>query len=100
MAANGDSDMDAFGLLLAFDTDAPAFARGFEAGSLWEQLRSTDGSLDALIHASNSEMVLRMGEALGRSVVGEPQDSAWTLVAFGEPGSAEVAGPSPRPGLL
>lgn len=57
--------------LLQFDTDYPEFVRGFEAGRIWSLLRmvvkgDVDGEeLDGLpFHAANTEMVLRMLEAL------------------------------------
>lgn len=68
--------------MLAFDTDAPEFARGFEAGALWSDLKVSDEALEALVHTSSVEMVLRMGEALGRHVVGEEIDETWTRVRF------------------
>ena len=55
---------------LPFDTDSADFARGFEAGRIWERLR--DGDLDSLdgqlFHAANAEMVLRMVDATADSV--------------------------------
>lgn len=48
------------------------------------------------MHACNVEMVLRMGEALQRAVVGEDADDVWVHVSFCAP--EEEAGPSPRSG--
>jgi hypothetical protein len=70
-------------LLLPFDTDDPAFARGFEMGRLWALLQEQPDELEQLVHASNTEMVLRMAEATGRDAVGEPVDDVWTEVRFG-----------------
>ena len=47
-------------LLLAFDTDALPFVRGFEAGVLWAQLRASDDELEATVHTENVEMVMRL----------------------------------------
>lgn len=75
--------MSEFGhaLLLAFDADGD-FVRGFEAGRFWTQLQ--EGDRDDLIgqplHASNAEMILRMGEALGLTIAAEPQDETWIVV--------------------
>jgi hypothetical protein len=78
-------------LLLAFDTDEPSFARGFEAGALWADLQADEAAeVEAIVHASNTEMMLRMGEALGRAAVGTELDGTWTRIAFGP-----TAGPSP-----
>lgn len=75
-------DGTGFDCVLAFDTDDPLFARGFEAGRLWSDLRCSEGDFNALVHATNTEMALRMGEALQRQVVGEVVDETWTLVKF------------------
>jgi hypothetical protein len=83
-------------LLLAFDTDEPEFARGFEAGALWAELRAAGDEVEALVHAANTEMVLRIAEACGRRAVGERVDNTWTRVIFTAPETG--AGPSPGPG--
>lgn len=72
-------------LILPFDSDEPTFARGFEAGALWEALRDCDEPVEATVHSSNTEMVLRMGDALGRVVVGQYFDDTWTRVRFDAP---------------
>lgn len=82
-------------LLLPFDTDAPEFARGFEAGRLWALLNHEEGEVEAILHASNAEMLMRMGEALERVVVGEELDGTWTRARVLPSGSA----PEPSPGL-
>jgi hypothetical protein len=70
-------------LLLAFDTDEPSFARGFEAGALWADLQADDETeVEAVVHASNTEMAMRMAEALGRGAVGTELDATWTRVVF------------------
>ncbi len=79
--------MSNYGLILAFDregeTDEP-FAHGFECGRLWEIAKSTDEEFSQTVHAENAEMVLRMGEALGRSVVSEELGDDWIEVKFGK----------------
>jgi hypothetical protein len=76
--------MSDYALALAFDTDNPEFARGVELGTLWQRLRSDEGAAEATIHVTNAEMALRVGEALGRSVVSEEcDDGHWMVVQFG-----------------
>jgi len=82
------ADSDMLACVLPFDTDEPAFAHGFEAGRVWAALQGCDGELEEIVHAANTEMVLRMGEALNRPVVGEPLDDVWTRVRFGAPAGA------------
>lgn len=81
-------------LIFPFDTDHPEYARGFEAGRLWALLRSDPGELEETVHASNTEMVLRMAEAVGRDVTGEMLDDTWTLVTV-EACDPERLGASP-----
>ena len=81
MAPNsGDVDPAEIALVLAFDTDDEQFARGFEAGLLWAEMRDADRPVETMIHASNTELALRMAEAAGRDLTGEILDDTWTLV--------------------
>lgn len=72
-----------YALALAFDTDAPEFARGVEVGRLWERLRLDPAPADEMVHIANAEMLLRIGDALGRLVTGEEHDKVWMTVRFG-----------------
>jgi hypothetical protein len=74
--------MDGHGLLLAFDTDHPEFARGFEAGRLWALLRLGENVEAEFVCAENAEMVLRLAEATGRPVVADLLDKSWMSVSF------------------
>lgn len=75
---------DRYLLCVAFDTDEPEFARGVEIGRLWECLHACpDGDVAHQIHITNAEMVLRIGDALSRSVDSTEQDETWMLVVFG-----------------
>lgn len=84
-----DND-DAFGCLLPFDTDDAEFVRGFEAGRVWQRLQLEHDAFAETVHATNSEMVLRMAEAHGRTVVGHMLDADWTWVEFGEASSMQL----------
>jgi hypothetical protein len=85
------SDPSDFGLLLPFDTDEPEFCRGFEAGRLWALLGSEPHEeIEEYAHATNAEMLIRMGEATGRVVTAELMaDDCWVFVKF-EPAGVEV----------
>lgn len=85
-------------LLLAFDTDDPEYARGFEAGRLWAAIREEEGEIEAIVHTANVEMLMRMSEALDRVVVGEEMDATWTRARVLPQGA--VPEPSPGPGYL
>jgi hypothetical protein len=82
--------MTDYSLLLAFDTDDAQFVRGFEAGRIWNELNQTDEQVVATVHAENAEMMLRIAEALNRSVQSEDLDERWITVMFG-PYQGELA---------
>ena len=68
-------------LICPFDSDDPEFARGFEAGALWERLKA-DPACEATVHASNAEMVTRMASAARREVSIEALEDDWIHVTF------------------
>lgn len=76
------SDDAEYGLVLPFDTDEPEFTRGFEAGQLWERLER-DGRAAQLIHAENTEMVMRMAESKGLRFCAEDIGDGWLTVTVG-----------------
>jgi hypothetical protein len=65
-----------YGLVLPFDTDDSEFCRGVEAGRLWEQLKFNE-PVQQTIHATNSEMAMRMCESLEREFSAEILDDTW-----------------------
>jgi hypothetical protein len=66
-----------YGLILSFDSDDEEFCRGFEAGRIYEQIK--DGEpFTQMIHASNTEMAMRICETAGRSFRAEQVDDEWT----------------------
>lgn len=73
---------EGFRPVLSFDTDDPQFVRGFEAGRLWEQLKSGE-PFEQEIHAANAELVLRMAESLDVTVTAEHLDDTWMLLVVG-----------------
>jgi hypothetical protein len=73
---------DRYDLKLAFDSDAAEFARGVEIGMLYDRLRSSALPVHTTIHASNAEMVLRLGEAFGCQVHADELDADWLSVEF------------------
>jgi hypothetical protein len=73
-----------YGLLLAFDTGDPEFARGAEAGILWQRLE-TEPFVRATITTRNAEMVMRIAEAKGLPFSAEPLTDEWLSVKIGVP---------------
>lgn len=79
------SDGANYGLILAFDRegdDDMPFTLGFECGLLWEMAKSNDDEFSQTVHAENAEMVLRIGEALGRAVRSEELGDDWIDVTL------------------
>jgi hypothetical protein len=83
MTSKSADGMDGHFCLLQFDSDAPEFIRGFEAGRLWALLRGQpEEQIIEYAHAANAEMLIRMGEATGRRVRSEELEADWLLIAF------------------
>jgi hypothetical protein len=78
-----EEEAENFSLILAFDSDDPEFARGFEAGRLWEMVKSNHAPWSQMIHVSNAEMVMRMCEAEEREFRAEDRNDEWVEVYVG-----------------
>lgn len=75
---------DSYGLALAFDSDDPEFARGFEAGRLWGLLHALpDEERTETVHASNAEMCMRMAAATGRPFSATDLDETYVEISLG-----------------
>lgn len=80
-------------LALPFDTDDPEFVRGFECGTIWRAMQQVNGfpecvyrhGVDATVHASNAEMIMRMCEALKFRFTAEPAGEDWLHVTLTSP---------------
>lgn len=72
-----------FELILPFDTDDPEFVRGFEAGKLYEKINSGE-DFSQTIHASNTEMAIRICETVEREFSAESLDDTWTELHVGQ----------------
>lgn len=77
--------IEGHGLLLPFDRDTVDFRDGFECGRLWTLAQASDEPLTETVHCTNGEMLLRIGEALGRGVVWEELQDGWAEVWMSEP---------------
>lgn len=72
-------------LLLAFDSDDPEFARGFEAARVWSAVRLIEHAADFMVRAENAEMMLRIAEATGRQLRITELDDEWMEAHFSAP---------------
>ena len=83
MTPNITNNMDGHACLLPFDTNEPEFARGFEVGRSWALLRQAPHDvIEEYAHASNAEMMVRLGDATGRQVWSEELGDGWLLMTF------------------
>lgn len=69
-------------LMLNFDTNHPEFYRGFEAGLIWAHAANC-GSLDAIVHTVNTEMILRICEALDIPFRADPINDSLMRIQLG-----------------
>lgn len=75
-------DLANFGALLLFDVDDPEFCRGFECGHIWTRLRDTDDRGPFTAHATNAEMLIRIGEALDLTFEAEDVGDGFLEVTY------------------
>ena len=77
---------DNYELVLSFDSDDPQFARGFEAGKIYAELKldsfAYQESLTVTVHHENTEMMMRIAEALNLSFSATELDEGFTSVSF------------------
>ena len=71
-----------FDLVVEFDRDEAAFARGVEVGMLWQKLQTEPLPVEAMIHVDNMEMSIRLAEAKAVSVRADDSDGDWLLVTY------------------
>lgn len=74
--------------LLEFTDEGKPFALGFEAGRIWEKLRSTDDPVVETVHVDSAELFMRMAEATERTVRsrGFTDGGDWVEITFGQAG--------------
>jgi hypothetical protein len=86
------ADGDAFyALALPFDTDDLEFSRGVEVGFTYAMAQATEEAFDVTMHATNSEMAIRIAEATRRAVRSEELDPGHHIaVSFSAVGEREM----------
>lgn len=76
--------MNAYSLLLEFDSNSPEFCRGVEVGRIWEMLKNSEG-FEQTVHSDNVEMIMRMQEATGRKMkIDDSTDSNYCYLTVEE----------------
>lgn len=77
---------DRYELIVAFDSDDQEFTRGFEAGRVYEVLRSRqESSVEFQVHGTNSTMMERIAKTTGYvidALESEGEDPEWLTLRF------------------
>lgn len=85
---------DAYGLLVAFDDQSPAYVYGFEAGMIWAQMRAgTTSGIEVTTHAENRETIRRMAISDGWTIECNPSEvDGWdyTVLVKDQPAPARA----------
>jgi hypothetical protein len=69
-------------LIVPFDTDDPAYARGAEIGMLLIRLQTEPRPVRAIAHVDNAEMLFRLAEATDTTARATELDADWLEVTF------------------
>lgn len=79
-----------YGLIVSFEDQSPSYVNGFEAGGIWERLRSgNEAEIEVTIHTANRETVSRMCVAEGWSVEFKGTEyEEWTEAKLSKTGKA------------
>ena len=72
--------MDGYRLVVPFVTQDEKFARGFEMGVLYAELRNKPDTVETMIHADNDEQVIVMAANLHYNVTFESIGDGWMRV--------------------
>lgn len=68
--------------VLAFDSDDPEFMRGVEVGINFMLVQLSDLPINVVAHWNNAEMMLRIAEASGVSIVSQDVNEEFMVVTF------------------
>lgn len=71
---------DEYGLLVSFPDQSETFVLGFEAGQLWEVLKSGSGEMvySLTMHTANEEVFTRIGRHYGCTVEFKRLEGGWS----------------------
>ncbi|RYD67465.1 MAG: hypothetical protein EOP83_02835 [Verrucomicrobiaceae bacterium] len=70
-----EDEPTSYGLVVSFEDQSPSFVNGFEAGMLWQQMK-TETKIAAATHTQNRETLRRMAIASGFSFEARPSEVA------------------------
>jgi len=64
-----------YGLLVSFEDQSASYVHGYEAGGIWQRMRSgTEAEIEIMVHSVNRETLRRMAVADGWSVEFTPTE--------------------------
>jgi hypothetical protein len=65
---------ETYELIFSFPDQSDSFARGFEAGMIWEMMKAPVTHFSMAVHTANEEVIRRQAEAADKEVTFEPTD--------------------------
>lgn len=64
-----------YGLIVSFEDQSASYVHGYEAGGIWERMRSgTVAEIETVVHAENRETLTRMATVEGWSIELKPTE--------------------------
>jgi hypothetical protein len=69
--------------VIAFLDQSSAFARGFEAGRLYSQMRAGQERIEGHYHVANEEQLINIAQKCGYAMtVRDPVENGWVWMEF------------------
>lgn len=63
-----DKEEETFELVVSFPDQSASFVNGYEAGMIWERMKTTNEEFECTTHSENREVLKRMSINLGWSM--------------------------------
>jgi hypothetical protein len=79
-----------YGLVVSFEDQSASYVHGWEAGGIWQRMRSgAEAEIEATVHTANRETLSRMAVAEGWSIEFKPTEfDEWTQLAMSKTAKA------------
>lgn len=89
-----------YGLLVSFPDQSETFVLGFEAGQLWEVLKSGSGEMaySLTMHTANEEVFTRIGRHYGCTAEFKRLDGGWSEATLRRSSKPKLCLVHPTPG--
>lgn len=67
----------AYNLIVEFPDQSQPFVHGFEAGQIWERLKTTPSILEEMVHVDNTDLLKQIAGHYGYTYSFEVVDETW-----------------------